>query len=105
LAAGYYVGRFNSIEWTPSATNDIVFAAYEITEDVCAALNTKITESATIPTVVGDSLHNLFVDDAHHVGSNSNFDVVNCAACEDKPALCVTDGAGKYTFYSILEAE
>ena len=105
LAAGYYAGRFNSVEWTPSATNDILFSAYEITEDVCVALNLKITGSATVPTIVGDSLHNLFVDDSLHAGSNANFDIVNCAACENRPALCVTDGAGKYAFYSILEAE
>ncbi len=105
LAAGYYVGRFNSIEWTPSTANDIVFTAFEIQQNVCAEINRKVTGSTAIPTVTGDSLQNLFVDDVLHTGTNANFAVSNCAACENKPTLCVTDGAGKYAFYNIIEAE
>ena len=105
LAAGYYVGRFNSVEWTPSATNDIIFAAFEIKQAVCKEINRKITGSITIPTITGESLQNIFVDDSLHVGTNANFTVSNCAACEEKPALCVTDGSNKYAYYSIIEAE
>ncbi len=105
LSAGYYIGRFSSVEWTPSATNDIILTAYEIKQNVCAELNRKITGSTTIPTVVGESLQNLFVDDGLHAGANANFVVGNCAACENQPSLCVTDGASKYAFYSIIEAE
>jgi hypothetical protein len=105
LAAGYYIGRFNSVEWTPSLTNDVLFTAYEITEGVCTEINKKVANISTIPNVVGDSLANLLVDDALHAGTNANFEIVNCAACEEISALCVTDGAGKYAFYSLLEAE
>lgn len=105
LSAGYYIGRFNSVEWTPSATNDTLFTAYEITQGTCAEINRKVAGSSTIPTVVGDSLANLLVDDSLHAGTNDNLEVVNCAACENISALCVTDGAGKYAFYSLLEAE
>lgn len=105
LAAGYYIGRFNNVEWTPTATHDVIFTAYEIKQNVCQELNVKMNGDATIPTVVGDSLTNLFVDDSLHPGTNSNFMVANCAACEEKSALCVTDGAGKYVFYSLLEVE
>lgn len=105
LGAGYYIGRFNSVEWTPSLTNDVLFTAYEIKEGVCAAINLKVSGSSTIPTVVGDTLANLLVDDANHAGTNDNFEIANCAVCEEKPALCVTDGSGRYAFYSLLEAE
>jgi len=105
LKAGYYIGRFNSVEWTPSTTNDVIFTAYEIKQSVCEALNQKMTGSITIPTVTGDTLQNLFVDDNLHTGTNANFTVTKCAACEDISALCVTDGSGKYAFYSLLEAE
>lgn len=105
LVAGYYVGRFNSIEWTPSITNDVLFTAYEITRGVCTELNKKIAGVGTIPTATGDTLDNFFIEDALHAGTNDNFEIANCATCEEKPALCVTDGAGKYAFYSILEAE
>lgn len=105
LAAGYYIGRFNSFAWTPSATNDIVFTAYEINQDVCTALNLKTSGSTTIPTVSGITLDNALVAASLHGGSNANFTTTHCASCDEKPALCVTDGAGKYVFYSLLEAE
>lgn len=105
LKPGYYIGRFNNIEWTPSTAQDVVFTAYGIKESVCTELNKKLTGSPTIPTVSGSSLQNFFVYDDLHSGSNTNFTVSNCAACEEIPAMCVTDGSGKYAFYSILEAE
>jgi len=102
---GYYVGRFNSVEWTPSGTFDILFVAYEITTPVCESLNKKLTGDTTIPTVSGDSLENLFIDDSLHSGTNADFMITNCADCEEIPALCVQNAAGKKLFYSILEAE
>lgn len=106
---GYYIGRYNSIEWTPSTTNDILFTAYELKQDVCAAINLKLTGDATIPTVIGDSAEDLFVPDDLHAGTNTNFEVSNCADCEEKPALCVeataSGGVTEYVFYSIMEAE
>ena len=100
--AGYYVGRFNSVEWTPTTAHDIVFTAYKLSESVCKDINRKLTGSATIPVVSGESLENLFVWDHLHSGTNANFMVTQCAACEDVAALCVGDGAGKYAFYSIF---
>lgn len=105
LAAGYYIGRFSNIEWTPTTAQDVIFTAYEIKEPVCKELNRKVAGTTTIPTVIGDSLQNFFVYDDLHVGSNADFMETNCTACEEISALCVTDGAGKYAFYSILEAE
>ncbi len=105
LSAGYYVGRFNNVEWTPSAANDVLFTAYEITQGVCTEINKKVANTSTIPTVAGDTLANLLVDDANHAGTNDDFEIANCAACDEISALCVTDGAGKYAFYSLLEAE
>lgn len=105
LAAGYYIGRFNNIEWTPTTAPDIIFAAYEIKTPVCAEINRKLTGSTVIPTVSGDSLENFFIEASLHSGANAPFEVANCAACEEKPALCVANAAGKNLFYSILAAE
>ncbi|HNQ91329.1 MAG TPA: hypothetical protein PKI93_00185 [Alphaproteobacteria bacterium] len=105
LDPSYYVGRFNSVEWTPSTTPDVLFVAYEITTPVCEALNLKLRNDATIPTVGGDTLDNLFIDDRLHAGSNADFEIANCADCEEIPALCVQNAAGKKLFYSVLEAE
>lgn len=105
LNTGIYIGRFNNFEWTPSTTNDVVFTAYEIKQNVCEAINFQLTKSTTIPTMSGGSLANLLVDDALHTGSNQNVTTVNCAACNEIPSLCVTDGSGKYAFYSLLVAD
>jgi hypothetical protein len=78
--------------------------AHEISESVCKAINTKITGSDTVPALAGASSQDLLVDDSLHGGSNANFMVVNCAACDEKPALCVSSG-GTYTFYSVLVAD
>ncbi|OIN85702.1 MAG: hypothetical protein AUJ12_08285 [Alphaproteobacteria bacterium CG1_02_46_17] len=105
---GYYIGRFNSVEWTPSVTPDILFVAYELTKTVCESLNTKLVGDSTIPAVTGETSENLFIDDQLHSGTNADFNISNCAVCEEKPALCISVSHGiddKYIFYSILEAE
>lgn len=106
---GYYVGRYSSVEWTPTTTNDILLTAYELKQNVCAAINLKLVGDATIPVVGGGTAENLFVPDSLHAGTNANFEIANCASCEEKPALCVeataSGGATEYVFYSIMEAE
>jgi type II secretory pathway pseudopilin PulG len=107
LDAGFYIGRFNNIEWTPTAADDVVFVAFEISQDVCAAINLQLTGSDAIPNLVGNTMENLLIDDAVHGGSNSNFEIASCAACNEKPALCVSKIAAdtKYGFYSIMIAQ
>ena len=107
LAPGYYIGRFNNVEWTPTTAQDVIFVAHEISQKVCAAINTKITGSETIPAIGGGStIEDVLIDDSLHGGSNADFMVANCAACEEKPALCVSGGARTiYTFYSLLVVE
>jgi hypothetical protein len=107
LDSGYYIGRFNNVEWTPTATNDVLFVAFEIRQDVCEAINLKLTGSTTIPSIVGDTIENLMIDDTIHGGSNSDFAAANCAACDEKPALCVSKVAAstKYAFYSLMVAQ
>lgn len=105
LDAGYYIGLFNNVEWTPTTAPDIIFAAYEIKSSVCQELNRKLTGDSTIPVVNGNSLENFFIEASLHGGSNADFATVNCAACEEKSALCVSNATGKNLFYSILRAE
>jgi len=41
-APGWYLGRFNNVEWTPSAGDDVILAAFQINEAVCAKITRKL---------------------------------------------------------------
>lgn len=101
--AGFYVGRFNNFDWTPTTAQDVVFTAYGLSSSVCALINKQLTGSTTIPTVTGQNVKNVLVDTAIHSAGNAGLTTTNCAACDEKPALCITDGT-VYGFYSILVA-
>lgn len=106
---GYYVGRFNNVEWSPTTAQDVIFTAFKIAEPVCAELNLKVNGSATIPIVAGVNVRRyLLDDDLYGIGTNTDLTVANCPACEDKNALCighVVGGVTKYAFYNIIQME
>lgn len=105
-AAGWYLGRFNNVEWTPSASHDVVLVAYQIAEPICAKINEHITGSTAIP-VMTDSIRETMIDDALYTGSNIDLTTDNagdiCPDCDRVPSLCVQNQAtSAYGFYSIL---
>lgn len=105
--AGYYIGRFNNVEWTPTTAQDIIFTAYELTESVCEELNRKIRGSTTIPPTTSGHFRTFLLDEDIYSGTNVDFNVANCTTCEEISSACVsyTSGADtKYAFYSILTA-
>lgn len=107
-AAGYYVGRFNNIEWTPTTQNDILFVAYNISQNVCAEIDRKLRGTTTIPTFPSGNAKQYFIDGTIFSGSNQNLMTADCAACDEIPAQCVSfvNGATThYLFYNIIESE
>lgn len=100
---GYYIGRFNNTEWTPTTAQDVLFTAYGINRQVCEELNYKITGSRTIPSVSDAAA--TFVDTEYHSGPNADLMISDCATCDEKPALCIDGSSGLYVFYSILVAK
>lgn len=102
---GWYLGRFNNVEWTPTAANDIVLAAYGISQTLCATLNKKITGSETIP-LLGDAAEEVFVDAVQGGGApNVAFTKALCPSCEGFPTLCVGDSAPEYVYYNIISGQ
>lgn len=102
-AAGWYLGRFNTVEWTESTATDVILTAYDIPKALCAKINEKLTGSATIP-VSSAPLRDVLVDDAAHSGSNVALTATNCPGCEGKASLCVEGPTNDiWAFYSILE--
>lgn len=100
---GWYLGRFNNIEWTATTADDVLLTAFNIREDICAKINQKITGSSAIPTISPPAnLHDLLINPAEHgAGSGSDFTVARCAACEGYMSLCVQRG-GIYGFYTVI---
>ncbi|MDH5723086.1 MAG: hypothetical protein OEY94_07175 [Alphaproteobacteria bacterium] len=100
--AGWYLGRFNNVEWTPSTNMDVILTGHQISRAICEKINFKITGSTTIPAIVGD-LRTFLIDDANYVGTNADFTTIECAACENYKTMCVSNaGATYFTYYAII---
>ena len=105
-APGYYLDRFSDVEWSPPDLNgdpldDIFFVAYKITQPVCARLNEQLTGDPTIP-VLTRSAEDIFIND----GSNSDFTIADCPACEGQAAMCVKDSTQNiWAFYTLMLAK
>lgn len=98
IVAGWYMGRFNNVEWTKTSGTDIILTAYQIAKPVCEKINLKITGSKTIPALRGDM-------DDHLLDSSTNNDltVAACSACEGYMSLCVSnDSRSAFSYYTVL---
>ncbi len=100
--AGWYIGRFNNVEGTPSSAQDIIVAAHQISQRLCAALNKKLTGNAAIPTLGANPAYYLIPSGTAHNLGNGELTKASCTACYDRTALCVSNTGGTaWTFYSI----
>lgn len=104
---GWYLGRFNNVEWTESSGTDIILTAYQINQTVCQSLNKKINGSTTIP-VLGDSIKEVMIDDAVHGGTNTDLTTDPtgspiCSDCHKVTSLCVENAdQDAYAFFTII---
>jgi len=99
----WYLGRFNNVEWTASAAEEVVLIAYQINEAVCGLINKKINGSTAIPSMT-TSIRNTLIDETLHTGANVELttDAADiCPACENMGSLCVQEG-GIFGFYTLL---
>jgi len=97
-AYGWYLGRFNNIEWTKNDRNDVLLTAHQISKIVCETINKKITDSKIIPVINGD-LSTYIID----TSSNNDLTSEICSGCDGYVTLCVSNKSGDmYSFYSIL---
>lgn len=104
--AGWYLGRFNNIEWTETTGMDVVLVAFQISQPVCAKINEHITGSTAIPTM-DDSIHETMIDDDLYTGTNVNLTTELagsiCPECHRVSSLCVQNQAqNAYGFYTVL---
>ena len=100
---GWYLARFNNVEWTKSTKDDVILTAYQIKKEVCEKINEKITGSIDIP-VLTSTLSNVLID------STTNEDLMtdpdnapNCSECHEMSSLCIQNQSQTaYAFYTIV---
>lgn len=102
---GWYLGRFNNVDWTKSASDDVVLLAYQIQKKICERINLKITGSTAIPTMT-TAIKQVFIDDALPLHGGANVELTTdtgeiCPDCRNRASLCVQEG-GLYGFYAII---
>lgn len=106
--AGWYIGRFNNVEWTATTGTDIILTAFQINRKICEIINETLTGSTAIPTLTV-AARAVLIDDAIYTGV-TNTDLTTdpagspvCADCHRKASLCVKDNAlDVYAFYTIV---
>lgn len=101
--AGWYLGRFNNIDWTKTGGQDVILVAYQIDQSVCQKINDKLGVS-TIPSI-SDDLKSILIDaESYATGANQDLTTGTtdiCPECENKGSLCIQEG-GQYAFYSVV---
>ncbi len=98
--AGWKINKSINVEWTTTPADDVVLTAYFIDKQVCQTINQFITGSKTIPATVNPH------DDYFLGTSTTDFDAVQCAACDGYPSLCVENDTGDgYSFYNVIVAQ
>jgi hypothetical protein len=105
-APGWYMGAFNNVEWTETTGNDVILAAHQISQPVCARIDELLTgvTPAVIPAV-SVPLARALIDAAKHTQApNVDLDKTICPGCDGKTALCVSDSGGTmFTYYNVIE--
>lgn len=105
ISPGWYAGRFNNVEWTPTTAQDVLISAYGIHQSICEQINKKISGAATIPTFTRDFSRSFTVDPIHHGGTPQNLLGTDCPLCEGNPSFCAKALSGNfYVYYNIIVA-
>lgn len=101
---GWYIYTKTNVEWTPSATADVIFSAFWINLDVCAEINKIITGSNAIPQLSSAvSQRGLFTN---YFNTDVTLNAARCPDCVGHSQICVggSSASDQGTFYSIILA-
>lgn len=109
-APGWYISRFNNVEWTATTATDVLMVAHQIRLEVCEKINSLLFGDSTPKALVGVDINRVLINPldpdggAQHAGGTSDFDIADCPDCEGLPAACVENAAGNtWSFYSVIE--
>ena len=110
--SGWYMGRFNNVEWTASTGTDVILIANKISTAVCQSINVKINGSTSIPLMSAASggLRENFIDDTYWApGGNTDLTTSSgtpdCSDCDKQTALCIQNNAQTTNGYYVILAD
>lgn len=119
---GWYMGRFNNVDWTklgPGNTagpamseapyKELILTAWGIKKKVCEHINKKVTGNTAIPDIAGGTVIEALIDEKYST-MTANIDFTTdpsgtpiCADCYKRASLCVHGmDQNAYLFYNIL---
>jgi hypothetical protein len=93
---GWEFQRNVNVGWSGSGATDLIYSFINVNDAICAAINKKMIKDDTVPTATVD-----FVETFTESTTDSPFIAGECADCEDRMSLCITDGTTN-AFYNIL---
>ncbi|QQG36469.1 MAG: hypothetical protein HYS17_01360 [Micavibrio aeruginosavorus] len=104
--ARWYIGRFNNIEWSKTIAEDVIMVAHQISTPVCRAINQTLLGNPT-PLATTSNPRDILIDDQLHGGTNADFMIADCPACEGVIAGCLEGpseipGEPIRSFYSLI---
>lgn len=85
-----------NVEWSTSEATDLIYSFIDLPATVCAKINERLHDDATIPSTTVN-FNDVLVNDS----TNSDFAVDDCADCENVSSLCVKTGTA-HAFYTII---
>lgn len=103
---GWYLGKFNNVEWTPTTAQDVILTAYLLSPEVCSNINKRLTGDPAIPET-NFATWVYTIDGSITSDVNVDLTETECPDCEGKPSLCVTNTLypDEFTFYTIILAQ
>lgn len=99
-SSSYWKGiGITNVEWTPTASSDIIFSALRINKNICEKINLKITGTSSIPALTAPAVSRYF----EIIAVNSDLTIADCPDCQGYSNLCVSDSTlASYAFYNVL---
>jgi len=96
MRRAWHMKANTNVEWTPSAANDVLLTFIDLNPKLCAAINKRLTGSATIPTTT------INYSTVFETPGTENFTATLCPDCVGKTKLCVVNTVPRYAYYNIL---
>lgn len=95
LRRGWSINKGSNFLWSPSSAPEVIVSFIDLNPAICAKINQRLLGSNVIPATTLDYSSTL-------AGGTTQIDTARCAACAQKPRLCVSNANDRYAFYTVV---